>query len=129
MPTSVSSSTSSWISSVVTWCEYSDTMDPRMSIHDLIRKYNIPLEWEQRVKESNVPYHNTMRRLFAGETLESALKIPKVEENTTEVSEGVTQCEKCKSWKVTEMSIQIRSRDEGATSFYACSECKYRWKE
>jgi DNA-directed RNA polymerase subunit M/transcription elongation factor TFIIS len=99
-----------------------------MSIHDLMHKYQIPVEWEQRVKESGVPYHNTMRRLFAGETLESALKVPQIDEKTTEVSEGVTQCGKCKSWKVLEMSMQTRSADEGATSFYACSECKYRWK-
>ena len=99
-----------------------------MAVHDLMCKYGIPEKWEQRVRKADVPYHNTMRRLFAGETLESALQVPEVKENTTEVSEGVTQCGKCKSWKVLEMSMQTRSADECATSFYACSECKYRWK-
>lgn len=97
-------------------------------MEQLLRKYQIPPEWEQRVRQADVPYHNTMRRLFAGETLASALQVPQVEEKTMEVSEGVTQCGKCKSFKVLEMSMQTRSADEGATSFYACSECKYRWK-
>ena len=97
-------------------------------IRALLTKYNIPPEWEQRVREADVPYHNTMRRLFRGESLEDALKDPEVKEDTLEVAEGVTQCGKCKSFKVLEMSIQTRSADEGATSFYSCSECKYRWK-
>ena len=94
----------------------------------LLQKYNIPLEWEQRVRNANVPYHNTMRRLFKGESLESALQVPIVKEDKLEVAEGVTQCGKCKSYKVLEMSMQTRSADEGATSFYSCSECKFRWK-
>ena len=94
----------------------------------LLQKYNIPLEWEQRVRNANVPYHNTMRRLFKGESLESALQVPIVKEDKLEVAEGVRQCGKCKSYKVLEMSMQTRSADEGATSFYSCSECKFRWK-
>lgn len=94
----------------------------------LLRKYNVPPEWELRVRAANVPYHNTMRRLFAGESLEEALQIPVVQEDQVEIAEGVTQCGKCKSYKVLEMSMQTRSADECATSFYACSECKYRWK-
>ncbi len=99
-----------------------------MSLQSLLLKYNIPPEWEQRVKDAGVPYHNTMRRLFAGESLADALQVPQVQEKTIQVSEGVTQCGKCKSYKVLEMSMQTRSADECATSFYACSECKYRWK-
>jgi len=94
----------------------------------LLKKYNISQEWEQRVRAANVPYHNTMRRLFRGESLESALTVPTIEEEKMEVAEGVTQCGKCKSFKVLEMSMQTRSADEGATSFYSCSECKFRWK-
>lgn len=85
----------------------------------LLKKYNIPPEWEQRVRASDVPYHNTMRRLFRGESLESALTVPTIEEEKMEVAEGVTQCGKCKSFKVLEMSMQTRSADEGATSFYS----------
>ena len=95
----------------------------------LLRKYNVPAEWERCVRVADVPYHNTMRRLFAGETLVQALQVPVVEDKQVEVSEGVTQCGKCKSYKVLETSMQTRSADEAKTSFYACSECKYRWKE
>lgn len=79
----------------------------------LLEKYNIPQEWETRVRQSGMPYHNTMRRLFSGESLESALQVPTVEEDKFDVAEGVTQCGKCKSFRVLEMSIQTRSADEG----------------
>lgn len=46
----------------------------------------------------------------------------------TNVSEGLFKCGKCKSRKTTYMLKQIRSGDEGSTTFVTCVNCGNRWK-
>jgi DNA-directed RNA polymerase subunit M/transcription elongation factor TFIIS len=45
------------------------------------------------------------------------------------VSEGLYQCNRCKSKKTFSRQVQTRSADEGMTSIIQCSECSKVWKE
>ena len=80
----------------------------------------IPLEYEEVISQAHVPYELTIRKILAGQSLQDALGI-------VEVPDSVTQC-KCGSYKVLEKSMQTRSADESATSFYYCTVCKSHWK-
>ena len=81
---------------------------------------NIPVEYEDVIFNADVPYELTVRKVLGGATLQNALGI-------TEVPDSVTRC-KCGSYKVLERSMQTRSADESATSFYYCTACKSHWK-
>jgi DNA-directed RNA polymerase subunit M/transcription elongation factor TFIIS len=45
-----------------------------------------------------------------------------------EVEEGVFTCEKCQSKKTYSHSKQVRSSDEGFTTFVFCLNCGLKWK-
>jgi DNA-directed RNA polymerase subunit M/transcription elongation factor TFIIS len=49
-------------------------------------------------------------------------------ENPMIIEEGIFECGKCKSKRVYTRSVQTRSSDEGATSFYQCINCGNKWK-
>lgn len=87
----------------------------------LLQEKGIPENYEPIVFHANVPYEDTIRKLLRGVLLNDALGI-------VEVADSVTPCRKCGSLKVTENSVQTRSADEGATSFYFCTKCKNSWK-
>ena len=87
----------------------------------LLRLNGFPEEYEPIVFHADVPYEDTIRKILRGVTLNDALGI-------VEVADSVTPCRKCGSLKVTENSVQTRSADEGATSFYFCTKCKNSWK-
>jgi DNA-directed RNA polymerase subunit M/transcription elongation factor TFIIS len=86
-----------------------------------LRAKGIPESYEDIVFSSNVPYEDTMRKILRGLELNDALGV-------IEIADSVTPCPKCKSLKVTENSVQTRSADEGATSFYTCIKCHNSWK-
>jgi DNA-directed RNA polymerase subunit M/transcription elongation factor TFIIS len=48
--------------------------------------------------------------------------------NPFELEEGVLECNKCGSKKVYSYSKQIRSGDEGFTTFANCISCKAKWQ-
>tara|TARA_Y100000992_G_scaffold301662_1_gene273148 strand:+ start:2107 stop:2400 length:294 start_codon:yes stop_codon:yes gene_type:complete len=87
----------------------------------LLQQKGIPKTFEPIVFHANVPYEDTIRKLLRGVALNDALGI-------VEVADSVTPCKKCGSLKVTENSVQTRSADEGATSFFFCTKCKNSWK-
>lgn len=87
---------------------------------DLFKIRGIPLDYEGFVHEADIPYEYSIRRLLDGESLKTVL-------GKQEVADSVTRC-RCGSFKVLERSVQTRSADEGATSFYHCTECKRNWK-
>jgi len=87
----------------------------------LLEAQGLPQSYETVVFHANVPYEDTVRKLLRGMTLNEAI-------GAVEVADSVTPCRKCKSLKVTENSVQTRSADEGATSFYFCTKCKTSWK-
>ena len=91
-----------------------------LAVH-LLQAKGVPDNYESIVFHSNVPYEDTVRKLLRGVKLNDALGI-------VEVADSVTPCRKCGSLKVTENSVQTRSADEGATSFYFCTKCKNSWK-
>ena len=86
----------------------------------MLKIRNIPCEYEELVLNADVPYELTIRKLLRGVPLQEALGI-------VEVPDSVTRC-KCGSYKVLERSMQTRSADESATSFYYCTTCKCHWK-
>ena len=96
-------------------------MSKRDSAIRLLEKKGIPKNFEAVVFHANVPYEDTIRKLLRGVPLNEALGI-------VEVADSVTPCKKCGSLKVTENSVQTRSADEGATSFFFCTKCKTSWK-
>tara|TARA_B110000483_G_scaffold243458_1_gene333372 strand:+ start:517 stop:954 length:438 start_codon:yes stop_codon:yes gene_type:complete len=49
-------------------------------------------------------------------------------DQTLELVEGVTKCNKCKSNKIYTYQMQTRSGDEAMTTFYVCSVCASKWK-
>ena len=83
-------------------------------------------EMEGYIRASGAPFALAMRRVLHGVPVEEAVKV--WEKAKTTVAEGVVSCKKCKSKRVWEKSVQTRSADEGATSFFTCSECKYQWR-
>jgi len=87
----------------------------------LLQQHGIPVGYESVVFHANVPYEDTIRKLLRGVLLNDALGI-------IEVADSVTPCKKCGSLKVTENSVQTRSADECATSFFFCTKCKNSWK-
>lgn len=48
-------------------------------------------------------------------------------ENPIEIVEGIEDCKKCGSNKVSSYSVQTRSADEGMTTFCTCLSCNARW--
>lgn len=46
-----------------------------------------------------------------------------------DVEEGISECKKCGSKKVHSWTAQVRSSDEGYTSFFVCAnpKCKSKW--
>ena len=48
--------------------------------------------------------------------------------NPFTVEEGVMQCNKCGSKKTYSQSKQVRSADEGFTTFCMCSNCGAKWR-
>jgi len=87
----------------------------------LLRANRLPEDYEEIVFHANVPYEDTIRKILRGVALNDALGIVKIEDS-------VTPCRKCGSFKVTENSVQTRSADECATSFFFCTKCKNSWK-
>ena len=87
---------------------------------DLFKIRGIPSDYEAFVHEADIPYEYSIRRLLAGEALKDVL-------GKMEIADSVTRC-RCGSFKVLERSVQTRSADEGATSFYHCTTCKRNWK-
>ena len=59
----------------------------------------------------------------------SARRQMKREQLTESSFDGLLQCSKCKSRKVSYCTMQTRSADEGATVFAYCHECSARWKQ
>lgn len=96
-------------------------MSKRAQAVNLLLARGLPDCFEAIVFHSNVPYEDTIRKILRGVKLNDALGI-------VEVADSVTPCRKCGSLKVTENSVQTRSADEGATSFYFCTKCKNSWK-
>jgi len=96
-------------------------MSKRHAAITLLTEKGIPTSYESIVFHANVPYEVTIRKLLRKIPLNDALGI-------VEVADSVTPCKKCGSLKVTENSVQTRSADEGATSFYFCTKCKNSWK-
>ena len=43
--------------------------------------------------------------------------------------ESYTQCKRCKQYHVDSFSKQVRSGDEGETTFNKCTDCGYQWTE
>lgn len=96
-------------------------MSKRDAAIRLLKAKAIPDSYETIVFHAKVPYEDTIRKLLRGIPLNDALGI-------VEVADSVTPCKKCGSLKVTENSVQTRSADEGATSFFFCTKCKNSWK-
>lgn len=87
---------------------------------ELLLRRNIPQEYETVIYNSDVHYETAIRMLLSGKSLDEALGI-------THVEDSIITC-KCGSKKVLEQSIQTRSADESATSFYYCVMCGRNWK-
>lgn len=49
--------------------------------------------------------------------------------NKTECKEGLYTCKKCKSKKIMERQLQLRSQDEPMTSILSCLSCGAGWRE
>ena len=96
-------------------------MSKRDVARTLLKQKGLPVSYENIVFHANVPYEDTIRKLLREIALNDALGI-------VEVADSVTPCKKCGSLKVTENSVQTRSADEGATSFFFCTICKNSWK-
>lgn len=45
-----------------------------------------------------------------------------------DVDEGVLQCHKCNGFKIISYQKQVRSADEGLTTFAQCSTCGNKWR-
>lgn len=45
-----------------------------------------------------------------------------------DVVEGIDRCGKCGSNRLIHRTMQVRSSDEGDTSFFTCTQCKNAWK-
>ena len=43
--------------------------------------------------------------------------------------ESAVKCKKCKEYKVDTVSKQVRSADEGETTFHKCRNCGYQWND
>lgn len=96
-------------------------MSKRSAAIRLLKAKGLPESYESIVFHADVRYEDTVRKLLRGTPLNDALGI-------VEVADSVTPCKKCGSLKVTENSVQTRSADEGATSFFFCTKCKASWK-
>lgn len=96
-------------------------MSKRQHAVELLSANGVPSSYEAVVFHANVAYEQTIRKLLRGVPLNDALGI-------VEVADSVTPCHRCGSLKVMENSVQTRSADEGATSFYFCTKCNNSWK-
>ena len=94
-------------------------MSKRDLARQLLKARRVDVTWENIIFQSGEPYEDTIRRVLRGVPLDEALGI---------IADSVEPCRKCKSLKVKENSVQTRSADEGATSFYFCTKCYYSWK-
>jgi DNA-directed RNA polymerase subunit M/transcription elongation factor TFIIS len=56
-----------------------------------------------------------------------ARELQKVIQTFTGVTSTMYTCPKCSSKKCTFTELQMRSADEGATTFVTCVDCSYKW--
>lgn len=96
-------------------------MSKRGTAVRLLVAKGLPESYETIVFHSNMHYEDTIRKLLRGVPLNDALGI-------VQIADSVTPCRRCGSLKVMENSVQTRSADEGATSFFFCTKCKNSWK-
>ena len=73
---------------------------------------------DQIIRNSPV-FENSRRRNFFEITKD--LRTTKVE--------SYTQCKKCKQFHVDSFAKQVRSGDEGQTTFHKCTDCGHQWSE
>ena len=92
-------------------------MSKRDLARQLLKARRVDVTWENIIFQSGEPYEDTIRKVLRGIPLDEALGI---------IADSVEPCSK--SLKVKENSVQTRSADEGATSFYFCTKCYYSWK-
>jgi len=69
-------------------------------------------------------------KLTASEQIQSKEKIGVVKETDQGVWPEVKEtCPKCGNDKAYFHSVQMRSGDEGETSFFKCTKCKHTWRD
>lgn len=86
----------------------------------------IGVDTEAYIFEHADLYEYAVRRVIAGETKEEAVKPLCL--SAVQVPEGMHQCKKCKSRRVSTAVIQMRRADESSSVFKVCSRCQHVWK-
>jgi len=99
-------------------------------IHELLEAFEYDQEKYFEYLDS---FENYEELYFSGEWVENYAKIQDDEEtNIRNIESGVTgiwKCGKCGNDHILFRKKQVRSGDEGMTTFLRCSKCDYMWRE
>ncbi|XP_057436777.1 uncharacterized protein LOC130729153 [Lotus japonicus] len=66
---------------------------------------------------------------ISAEEIRRELGIETIEEQKVQLSKVNKTCEKCGNGEATFYTRQMRSADEGQTTFYACTRCGHQFQE
>ncbi|KAB1204042.1 DNA-directed RNA polymerase I subunit RPA12 [Morella rubra] len=81
------------------------------------------LPWSSEISEREISY------VVTAEDIRRELGISHIHDQEVQLSKVKKKCEKCDNDEAEYWTMQMRSADEGQTTFYRCTKCGFKFSE